>query len=147
MTACTAPTKGDSTVAMTNNALALKVVSYGTKVAELTATKLDFTLPFTFDFSQVNNLNFVFKNTCGEDISVEIYAKGDKLVKIDETIVFAYETYEYSLNHVYAKVAAAGGDIDGLIFRFPNYIIDSDGKAIALPTRSMEVKSIHYSLK
>ena len=149
MSNITSPTKGDSTVILSNKVLSFNVLSYGSKVAELTATKLDYVIPFSLDFAKVHNLNLELKNTCGENISFEILVRdaNNKLVKIDETIIFAYETYNYSLNHLYAKMIEAKAEGNSLVFRYPNYTTDSNGKAIPLPKRTFEIRNITYSLK
>lgn len=143
-----APAKGNSTIALTNGVFDFKVASYGTKVAELMGTKLDFKIPFDFDFTQVHNLSFTIKNTTTEFLEVEVYVKGQKgLVLLDKIAVFEYETYKYNLNHVYAKIANAGAGVDSLIFRFPNYTMDNSGKVVAMPDRELQMYDFAYSLK
>lgn len=148
ITNATAPTKGESIIAQNNGALNFKVVPFGTKVAELVSTRLDFVVPFSFDFTKVHNLNFVLKNTCAEDIEVELYVKGDKgLVRVDKLVIFAHETYHYTYKHLYKKVEEAGAGVNSLIFRFPNYRNDSLGNAVILPEKTLCLYGCSYSLK
>lgn len=133
-----------SSIAVANNALALNVLSYGGSNAK----KLDFNLPFSFDFSKAHNLNFTIKNTCAEQIEFEIYVKGSSSnILVDKVVVFPYETYGYSLNYLYEKVAQAGGNVSGITLRFTNYITDEYGNMLPVANRSLELSDFSYSMK
>lgn len=133
-----------SSIKLVDNALDIKAVSYGGSNAK----KLDFFLPINVDFSTVHNFNFTIKNTCGDQIEFEVYVKSNTSnVLADKVVVYPYETYEYSLNYLYEKVAKAGEGVSGITLRFTNYAKDSFGNMLALPDRTLKLYDFSYSKK
>jgi hypothetical protein len=133
-----------SSIAVIDNALDIKAVSYGGSNAK----KLDFILPMDVDFSTVHNLNFTVKNTCAEQVEFEVYVKGSSSnVLVDKVVVYPYETYKYGLDYLYEKATKAGNGVSGITLRFTNYTKDDYGNMLALPDRTLKLYDFSYSIK
>ena len=133
-----------STIAVENDALNIKALSYGGSNSK----KLDFFLPMAIDFKEVHNLTFTLQNTCGQQIDFEVYVKGEASnVLVDKVVVFPYETYEYTLNYLYEKAAKAGDGVTAITLRFTNYVKTEGGDLLALPERTLKLYGFKYSLK
>lgn len=145
----TTPAKGNSTVTKTQDgALDFYVASYGGDQLEMVSTKLEYDLPFTFDYERVKNFNFTVQNTCGENVKITIYliSETNSKLKIDETIVFPYEEYTYTYNSLYERVAEMKGKAKAIRFEFENYKTSSSGMSL-LPDRTVKIYDVSYSFK
>ena len=149
ITGITAPSKGESSIQLNNKnmGLDLNIISYGSNNAELLTTRLDFTIPLSINFNSVKNFKFTLKNTCGEMVDVKIYLKGKNgLTQIDETVVFAYETYEYVMDNLAKYLSGKNADeYSAIVLRFVNSETDELGAAHALANRSITVSNFKYS--
>ncbi len=132
-----------SSVSVNDEVLSVKAVSQGDKLSEIVSFELDVDVPVDIDYEKADVFSFTVKNTCANDAKFSLYLNaGTRKQLVDTMIVYAYETYDYSLSRLYEWVNKLGMDIKGLTLRFDN--ADSDLKL--LPDRTLEFYDFKYTL-
>jgi hypothetical protein len=99
-------------------------------------------IPLTLDYGKVNDLTLTLKNTCKSDTVITVYlSQGSKLYKVDETILYAYETYEYTIEKILEETNCTFlNEATGICFMFKNV----DNRNVKLEDRSFEITGIRY---
>lgn len=132
-----------STAAVSGEKLEITAVSQGDKVSEIVSFELDVDVPLQLHYTDVDEFGFTVQNTCRYDTKFSVYLNaGARKLLVDTLIVYGYETYRYSLNHLYEWVGKLDAEVQGITLRFEN----ADAQLKLLPDRTLAITDITYSL-
>lgn len=130
-----------SLATVSNGELSLKAVSSGSSVGEQLTFHPFISVEMGLDFKNVAELGFTLRNTCGQDVKIDLYlTDGVNEVKADSILLYAYEKYDYRVRGIAERIKNFG-TVTGIELRFENV----DANLNLLSDRTLKVYDFTYS--
>ena len=129
-----------------DNEIMFDIISQGGSYVETLSfvPSMSIALPINQSFTNIDEIAMTLSNLRPETVRFSVYLNtGTKKYKVDELVLYGYETYDYVLDRIYSNTTFnALGDVTSISFEFQN----ADATGALFPSRRISVKEFSYTL-